>query len=164
MFDPRQGAQADLRWRIGAISQFTDTDKSEIWASSYDKSFLDKETLPTNSICELVEMDTPDYTVTNWADDGQRLTYRGDDLGLICYHTPGHTPDSIAIWDPTERVLFVGDTLYEWISIIFPLEGNVILYSETLEKLKALVSGWDASTDYSEGGQLACAVMQFCLS
>ncbi|MDD1658088.1 MAG: MBL fold metallo-hydrolase [Methanomicrobiales archaeon] len=36
----------------------------------------------------------------------------GDTLaGLTCIHTPGHTPGSICLFDPVERVLFVGDAL-----------------------------------------------------
>jgi hydroxyacylglutathione hydrolase len=31
--------------------------------------------------------------------------------GLTCIHTPGHTPGSICLLDPLEKVLFVGDTL-----------------------------------------------------
>ena len=31
--------------------------------------------------------------------------------GLICIHTPGHTPGSICLYDPKFKLLFVGDTL-----------------------------------------------------
>ncbi|KEY75229.1 hypothetical protein S7711_07143 [Stachybotrys chartarum IBT 7711] len=134
---------------IGATEQFTD-DESTIWASSYDKSFLDKENLPTTSLCRFMDMKTPEYTVGHWADDGQKVTFDGNDLKLVIYHTPGHTPDQIAIWDCEERVLFVGDTMYEWAHIIFPLEGDIRLYSETLGKLKTLVRDWNATTICNE--------------
>jgi hydroxyacylglutathione hydrolase len=36
----------------------------------------------------------------------------GDKIaGLTCIHCPGHTPGSIALYDPNRRILFVGDTL-----------------------------------------------------
>ena len=36
----------------------------------------------------------------------------GDTLaGLTCVHTPGHTPGSICLFDPEEKVLFTGDAL-----------------------------------------------------
>jgi hydroxyacylglutathione hydrolase len=31
--------------------------------------------------------------------------------GLTCIHSPGHTPGSICLHDPSSKVLFVGDTL-----------------------------------------------------
>ena len=119
--------------------------KSTIWASSYDKSFLDEENLPTTSLCHLVDMKLPEYTVSHWADDGQMVTFNNDDLNLVIYHTPGHTPDQIAIWDSEERFIFVGDTMYDTAHIIFPIQSNMLLYVETLGKLKTLVQDWNAN-------------------
>ncbi len=31
--------------------------------------------------------------------------------GLVCIHTPGHTPGSICLYDPKFKILFAGDTL-----------------------------------------------------
>jgi glyoxylase-like metal-dependent hydrolase (beta-lactamase superfamily II) len=40
------------------------------------------------------------------------LLQNGDTIaGLTCIHTPGHTPGSICLLDPREKVLFTGDTL-----------------------------------------------------
>jgi glyoxylase-like metal-dependent hydrolase (beta-lactamase superfamily II) len=96
-------------------------------------------------------MRTPVYTIGHWADDGQNLTFDGNDLNLVIYHTPGHTPDQIAIWDSNERIIFVGDTMYEWAHILFPLEGDIGLYSESVEKLKTLVRGWNATASLDRG-------------
>ncbi|KAH8893616.1 Metallo-hydrolase/oxidoreductase [Thozetella sp. PMI_491] len=142
---------------IGATEQFND-DKSTIWAGSYDKSFLDKGRLSTTSLCRFMDMKTPEYTISHWADDGQKMTLDGKDLNLVIYHTPGHTPDQIAIWDSEERVIFVGDTMYERVPIVFPVEGNIRLYSETLEKLKTYVRGWNATT-YTNGDSGAAEKM-----
>ncbi len=102
-------------------------------------------------------METPKYKVTNWADDGQHVVVgEGEDLDLIIYHTPGHTPDEIAIWDPQERVIFVGDTMYEWAHIVFPLEGNLRLYSDSLGRLKSLVETWNASSSKQNAGECEC--------
>jgi len=36
----------------------------------------------------------------------------GDTIaGLTVFHLPGHTPGSIALFDPKRKVLFIGDTL-----------------------------------------------------
>ncbi|KAI9148287.1 major facilitator superfamily domain-containing protein [Paramyrothecium foliicola] len=130
---------------IGGIAQFTASPNHSVWASSFNRDFVEgKDRLPTSSLCRFVGMETPNYKVTHWADDGQRLvTNSGEDLGLTIFQTPGHTPDELAIWDAQERVLFVGDTLYERGHIFFPPEGNLKLYSETLTRLRSLVTTWN---------------------
>ncbi|KXJ90074.1 beta-lactamase-like protein [Microdochium bolleyi] len=141
---------------IGGIAQFPD---ATIWAGSHDKSFLDKAVLDTTSICRFFDMPTPEYAVTHWASDGQEVESRhGDGLGLFVHHTPGHTPDEIAIWDPAERVLFMGDTLYERIPIVFPFEGDIKAYFGTLDKVRALVEGWNAEAgeDAARRVTMAC--------
>lgn len=101
-----------------------------------------------------MDIKTPDYTVGHWADDGERMSFDGQDLNMTIYHTPGHTLDQVAIWDSDERVLFVGDTMYEYAHILFPLEGSITLYSDTLGKLKTLVRGWNAAA--SQRVKMAC--------
>jgi glyoxylase-like metal-dependent hydrolase (beta-lactamase superfamily II) len=40
------------------------------------------------------------------------LLHDGDTIaGLTCIHTPGHTPGSICLFDPGEKLLFTGDAL-----------------------------------------------------
>lgn len=107
-------------------------------------------------------METPKYAVTNWASDGESMKHHASsdfdaqDLGLIIYHTPGHTPDELAIWDANERTIFVGDSLYEWAPIIFPLEGNLQDYSATLSKLKLLIKEWNHDCAEEKRVKMAC--------
>jgi glyoxylase-like metal-dependent hydrolase (beta-lactamase superfamily II) len=110
--------------------------------------------LPTHSLCQFVDMETPRYRITHWAADGERVKYGTTDLdlGLVVYQTPGHTPDELAVWDEKERVLFVGDSAYEWAPIIFPLEGSIPLYKETLNKLRGLVR--EFNTGFQDHGKL----------
>jgi glyoxylase-like metal-dependent hydrolase (beta-lactamase superfamily II) len=139
---------------ILGIEQFTKADQSRIWASSYSKSFLSEENLPTHSLCKYLDIPTPQYHITDWANEGVALSHRGEDLSLMLYQTPGHTPDELAVWDPKERVLFVGDSLYEWAPIIFPREGNLITFSESMGKLRRLVKTWN--TDQEKKVTIAC--------
>ena len=44
---------------------------------------------------------TPDVLLK----DGDKIA------GLTCVHCPGHTPGSIALYDPNRKILFIGDTL-----------------------------------------------------
>jgi glyoxylase-like metal-dependent hydrolase (beta-lactamase superfamily II) len=160
---------ANITSAPGAIAQFTDTAKSAIWASSYDKPFVNEENrLPTNSLCRFFDIETPKYEVTHWADDGQHVFAgeSGEDLGLVIYHTPGHTPDELAVWDPQERVIFVGDTMYEWVHIVFPLEGDLRLYSNTLGKLRSLVAAWNSGRNRQNTGKWSspatCLMIRQC--
>lgn len=109
-------------------------------------------------------MKTPTYGVTHWAHDGQVMKHTTGingsaephdiDLGLVLYHAPGHTPDSLVIWDPQERFLFVGDTLYEWAPILFPSgAGDLASYSSTIFKLRDLIRGWNSSDEVQSSSE-----------
>lgn len=50
-------------------------------------------------------------------------------------HTPGHTPDSLSLWDASTRGLFVGDTVYEREPIIFPPQGDIVQWFATMDLL-----------------------------
>jgi glyoxylase-like metal-dependent hydrolase (beta-lactamase superfamily II) len=119
---------------IGGIEAFSDAG-ARIVASGYDRDFLRPERRNANSLCGAFGMRTPKYEISRYAQDGEELEHKGHGLGLQIIHTPGHTPDSIAIYDEAERWLFVGDTCYQrfatmpWgeeqaVPIILPLQGN----------------------------------------
>lgn len=134
---------------IGGIEQFADSSNSSVWASGYDIPFVsDPDLLPIHSLCKFVGMETPHLKVRHWANDGEKVTFDGEDgpvdLGLVIYQTPGHTPDELAVWDGKERVLFVGDSAYEWAPIIFPVEGSVEAYKESLGKVLGFVREMNA--------------------
>lgn len=129
---------------IGGMTDFAKRPNSTIWASSHNKAFLSPDGLPRNSLCDNVGMETPKYTITNWISDGQTITGQsGQDLNLTVYHTPGHTPDHVAIWDPEERHLYVGDTIYRYAPVFFLFGGSVVDYSKTIDKLNRLVGEWN---------------------
>lgn len=153
-----------VQTHAGAIAQFTDQDKHCIWASANDKLFI-QDDLPTTSLCRFVGMENPKYDITNWAADGEPIKYsvnkarmmptlESPDLDLVIYHTPGHTPDELAVWDPQERFLFVGDTMYEWVPIIFPREGDLRKYTSTLYKLRDLIKSWNNETNDDDAASL----------
>ncbi|KAM5378088.1 hypothetical protein ACJZ2D_004546 [Fusarium nematophilum] len=142
---------------IGGLAEFTRESSTTIWASALDKEFMySPNRFADASLCSYVGMELPPCEITHWAFDGQRVAdYQGNTLGLSIYQTPGHTPDELAVWDPSERYLFVGDTAYERAPILFPLEGNIVDYAQTLEKLKCLVGIWnDGVVPDGEGGAI----------
>jgi glyoxylase-like metal-dependent hydrolase (beta-lactamase superfamily II) len=116
---------------------------SQILASSYSPSFLEPESLPTHTLCKFLDIAVPSYKPTlvahNHAIRMSQANDRNPWTGLRVLHTPGHTPDELAIWDVGERMLYVGDTLYEWTPIIFPAEGSITMWLNTVEELLQLV-------------------------
>ena len=130
------------------------TSSTRILASSFDRSFIE-ENLPVHSLCKFLDVPTPEYTISCWADDLEHLWLDGQPLDLQILHTPGHTPDELAWYDDQERHLYVGDSFYERIAkdnsyqqpIIFPKEGNWVHYMQSLEKLIQFVEKKDKEPD-----------------
>ncbi|OQO09716.1 hypothetical protein B0A48_05119 [Cryoendolithus antarcticus] len=142
---------------IGGIESFAD-DNASIVASGFDRDFISPVNLPKNSFCKAFGVDTPKFKVTHFADDNEHLSHSGHDLGLTALHTPGHTPDSLAIYDVKERWLFTGDTFYQraatmpWaekqdVPILFPPQGNWHDWCASLEKLLRLSKAEDAGNE-----------------
>ncbi|MDT7627113.1 MAG: hydroxyacylglutathione hydrolase [Pseudonocardiales bacterium] len=64
--------------------------------------------------CQAEYFDQPvaPYTVDEPLDDGQLLRLGDADWEVV--HTPGHTPGHVALWQPEERLLAVGDALSDY--------------------------------------------------
>jgi len=58
---------------------------------------------------------------------------------MTVIHTPGHTPDELALYDVQEQMLYVGDSLYEHEEIIFPKEGSIVAWFASINALTSLV-------------------------
>ena len=112
---------------------------SPVFASGYDPDFLSPANLPTHSLCASLEIETPSYTPTLLPHGAQLVSAAGKPLGAVLLHTPGHTPDELALWDEEEAMLYVGDTLYEWEHIVFPKEGSIVQWLDTVDALMRLV-------------------------
>lgn len=124
---------------------------AKIVASGHDRDFLRPERRQENSLCGNFGTKTPEYEVNHYAQDYEELQHNGQGLGLQIIHTPGHTPDSLAIYDKAERWLYVGDTCYQRtatmpcgevqvVPIVLPLQGKWKYLVESLRKLQAFVA------------------------
>ncbi|REE75624.1 glyoxylase-like metal-dependent hydrolase (beta-lactamase superfamily II) [Rhodococcus wratislaviensis] len=61
---------------------------------------------------EYLDQPVAPYTVDEPLDDGQLLRLGDADWEVL--HTPGHTPGHVALWQPEERLLVVGDALSDY--------------------------------------------------
>lgn len=58
-------------------------------------------------------------------------------LSLECLHTPGHTEDSICLYEPGNQWLFTGDSLYDGPLYLDLPDSSRRDYVQSLKKLKA---------------------------
>lgn len=65
------------------------------------------------------------------------LTLRVGQHTFELLHTPGHTPGQIAVYVPEEKVLFVGDTIFNQCQT-WHYASDIELWIKTLERLKKL--------------------------
>lgn len=128
--------QCDFDHTVG-VRDFTRD--SPVYASGYAPEFFSRENLPEHSLCYYLGIPTPRYNPTPVRHQG---TIHEASHRLKFLHTPGHTPDELAIWDESENRLFVGDTLYEWAPIIFPKEGSITLWLQSVDWLIKLVQSY----------------------
>mmetsp|Transcript_14070 Transcript_14070/g.25421 ORF Transcript_14070/g.25421 Transcript_14070/m.25421 type:complete len:314 (+) Transcript_14070:55-996(+) len=98
-----------------------------------------------NSLCLAHNCAVQHYKVDKWLKQGDRI-YLDDskESSATCLEiieTPGHTPDSIAIYSHIEKLLFVGDNIYPYTVIHLDCIGsNVDEYLRTLQKLESFVT------------------------
>jgi glyoxylase-like metal-dependent hydrolase (beta-lactamase superfamily II) len=65
---------------------------------------------------------------------GQRV--RAGELDLVAVHTPGHTPDHAAFFEPGSGALFTGDAvLGRGTSFIDPPDGDLVRYLRSLRRM-----------------------------
>ncbi|KAJ3999479.1 Metallo-hydrolase/oxidoreductase [Lentinula boryana] len=102
---------------------------SPILASSHYPEFF--YNIPEHSLCNFLDIHTPKYKPT-LVPHGHTISNR-----ITILHTPGHTPDSLTVYDPTSELpmLYVGDSLYEYEPIIFPNEGSIVDWFRSMEAL-----------------------------
>ncbi len=80
---------------------------------------------------------TRPFHISHWLHDGDKIDLGGRSLQVIA--TPGHTPDSIALLDMDNRLLFTGDTFYPGPIFLYRPETDLEAYLTSVEKLARLV-------------------------
>jgi len=124
---------------VGGNYQFQ-TDKClGICMGSYNKTFSQNVEINSLALAHHGAKVLP-FTVTRWVQDGDFIylddNNKSKELSLEVITTPGHTPDSIALYAHFEKRLFVGDNIYPYTAIHLDCLGsNVNEYKKSIKKL-----------------------------
>ncbi|KAF7312314.1 Lactamase-B domain-containing protein [Mycena indigotica] len=138
---------------ILAIEQFCD---SRILVSAHSPSFISASNLPKHSLCESLGIRTPHYLPQLVPHHHEVHSMSNVPLGILILHTPGHVPDELAIYDKEEKMLYVGDTLYEDEMIIFPNEGSIVEWFASTASLITLVKTEGPDVRINSGHKTSC--------
>jgi len=76
------------------------------------------------------------FHISHWLNDGDKIDLGDRVLEVIA--TPGHTPDSIALFDARNRLLLTGDTFYNGPIYLYRPETDLDAYLASAEKLAKL--------------------------
>jgi glyoxylase-like metal-dependent hydrolase (beta-lactamase superfamily II) len=79
---------------------------------------------------------TRPFRITNWLHGGEKIDLGGRVLEVIL--TPGHTPDSISLWDAQNGLLFTGDMYYQGPIYLYRPETDLDAYEASIKKMNAL--------------------------
>jgi glyoxylase-like metal-dependent hydrolase (beta-lactamase superfamily II) len=79
---------------------------------------------------------TKPFHITRWLHDGDGIDLGGRRLDVIS--TPGHTPDSIALLDEKNGLLFMGDTFYAGPIYLYRPETDLDAYAASVQKLAGI--------------------------
>jgi glyoxylase-like metal-dependent hydrolase (beta-lactamase superfamily II) len=77
---------------------------------------------------------TKPWTISKYVYDGDKIELGERKIEIIW--TPGHTPDSICLFDAANRLLFTGDTYYPATIWLYRPETNLNLYYSSVSRLE----------------------------
>ena len=118
---------------VGSIERFESValpDLPELRAQAVNGSFV-----PTfdQFLGVVFDREPPTWTVAEWWPLGVPVDL--GDRAVVVHHTPGHTPESISLWDPDRRWLFSGDYLSPTPLFAFVPGSSIAEYRETARSL-----------------------------
>jgi len=79
---------------------------------------------------------TRPWHIAHWLHEGDKLDLGGRTLQIVA--VPGHTPDSIALYDAKHGLLFTGDMFYPGTIFLYRPETNLDAYVASIKKMASL--------------------------
>jgi glyoxylase-like metal-dependent hydrolase (beta-lactamase superfamily II) len=95
---------------------------------------------------------TKPWKQSRYVEDGEILDLGGRKLEVL--HVPGHTPDSVALLDAENRLLFSGDSWYDASLWLFVQETSLTDYEASISRLATL----DEDVDFLLGAHNSARV------
>lgn len=127
-----------------------------VLTSSHRKSWVTPyHNLQKHSLCDRMSLQAPKYDA-RWIEDASKISYHAGtsllETSITVIHTPGHTPDSLSLYDAESNTLSVGDMFYEkesdetrsgsgkWkreppMPVMFGEEGNIIDWNASMHRV-----------------------------
>ncbi|MCP4134326.1 MAG: MBL fold metallo-hydrolase [bacterium] len=90
-------------------------------------------------ISQFLLLPRPAFKVTEWWKIGDVVDLGGRKLKV--FHVPGHSPDSIALLDSDQNMLFVGDFIYPSMLLAITPGADLKTYLKSARDLRAVLSG-----------------------
>lgn len=78
-----------------------------------------------------------DFTVAQWIKPGETIDLGG--RSVVILSTPGHTTNSVSVWEPAGKRLYTGDFLYPTTLYAFAPDSSLSQYVQTIDRLLALL-------------------------
>lgn len=76
-----------------------------------------------------------EFTVTQWIKAGETIDLGGRSVTILL--TPGHTTNSVSVWEPAGKRLYTGDFLYPTTLYAFAPDSSLSTYVTTIDRLLA---------------------------
>lgn len=77
------------------------------------------------------------FTVTQWIKSGEVIDLGG--RSVTVFSTPGHTTNSVSIWEPAGKRVYTGDFLYPTTLYAFAPDSSLSTYVATIDRLLAVL-------------------------
>ncbi len=115
---------------IGAAKEIVDATGCEVIAHAAERTWIEDPEVqraerPVPGFDSLV---SGPVKVDRFVSDGEDVDIAG--FGMKVVHTPGHSPGSITMWSPAERVAITGDAV--------PVPGDLPIYDDAFETLGSM--------------------------
>lgn len=146
--------QSHAHWdHIGASAEFERVlvhraeaeDLARDFPNEQMRAWFRPETLRGTPFPEEFDLDTatiPGTACTGYLEDGQQIDLGGRVVEI--YHTPGHSPGGITVYDARSRLLFPADAVNLGPLYLFSEQADLRAYQRTLEVLVELCAKTEA--------------------